>query len=338
MKDYRRNIYLKDTLVRTLLVLSALVSVGTLSAQTCCSGGVPLSGNIGFEGSARGVLQLELSYDLNLLATLKQGSEILEDPGRTRRTHSLILKSGYSITSWLAVDALFSYVIQERNITYLDRTDFTRTSGLGDAVILPKLILSRMSASGTELQVGVGPKIPLGRSDLASGQGITLNADLQPGSGSWDMISWLYAARSLTFRPSLVASGQVVARLNGVNRDYLGGQEYQFGNAFQVVAGLGDQLLLGNRIVSPSVSIRYRHALRDRFNDFAMDNTGGQWIFLIPAVTFHPSPRILINVIPEIPVYSRVDGVQLSPSFRIQTGVYIRFGDKNIQQEIEWQL
>ena len=70
--------------VLCILVLEQLPAY----SQTCCSGGVPLSGNIGFEGAAKGTLQMELSYDLNYLATLKTGSEIYEDGTRQRTTHS----------------------------------------------------------------------------------------------------------------------------------------------------------------------------------------------------------------------------------------------------------
>ena len=96
-----------------LFFVSVLISgVSTSYSQTCCSGGVPLSGNIGFEGASKGTVQMEVSYDLNYLATLKTGSEIYEDGTRQRTTQSLLIKSGYSITNWLAFDALFSYVFQ----------------------------------------------------------------------------------------------------------------------------------------------------------------------------------------------------------------------------------
>ena len=56
--------YILKYMVATLgiLVLGQLPGF----SQTCCSGGVPLSGNIGFKGAARGTLQMELSYDLSI--------------------------------------------------------------------------------------------------------------------------------------------------------------------------------------------------------------------------------------------------------------------------------
>ncbi len=71
-------------ILRHLPLLAGILLLGipTSYSQTCCSGGVPLSGNIGFEGAGKGTLQMEVSYDLNYLATLKTGAEIFE--GGTR--------------------------------------------------------------------------------------------------------------------------------------------------------------------------------------------------------------------------------------------------------------
>jgi len=297
-------------------------------SQTCCSGGVPLSGNIGFTGAETGTLQAELSYDLNYLVTLKDGSEVYQENSRRRITHSLLLKSGYSITQWLAVDALFTYVFQERQVSVLDQTFRVSTRGVGDAVILPKFTLSSISSNGHEVQLGVGLKVPLGRTDLKDERGITLNADLQPGSGSWDMITWTYLARQFRSRPSMVVSARVLARFNGTNQEYLGSQTYQFGRSGQVYLSLGDQLVIGNEIFAPSLSLRFRGAAPDRINGQELENTGGQWINIIPALSWHIRQNIILHLVPEIPLYSKVNGIQLTPTFRMQVGIYYRFGQK----------
>jgi hypothetical protein len=168
----------------------------SLNAQTCCSGGVPLSGNMGFAGAGKGTLQMELSYDLN----------------------------------------------------YLSR-----------------------------LLMGAGPKIPLGRSNVADDRGIAYNADMQPGSGSWDLFTWMYGAWQPGFRPAGLVSGRIAAKLNGTNNQYLGSGTYQFGHTLQVYLGYGDQILLGDVMLSPSFQLHYRHSRNDRIMDVDLPNTGGQW-------------------------------------------------------------
>jgi len=310
------------------VVVLGLLAIGQLPGytQTCCSGGVPLSGNIGFEGAARGTLQMELSYDLNYLATLKTGSEIYEDGTRQRITHSFLVKSGYSINRWFAVDALFSYVLQERKITFNEQINQVNTHGLGDAILMAKFILSSLSETGSEFQLGLGPKLPLGRTDLTNDADITLNADMQPGSGSWDLITWAYYARQFQIRPTMVASARVVGRLNGMNREYLGTLTYRFGSSIQFYLGIGDKLVWGKMILSPSLSLRYRYTGGDRINGQELDNTGGQWINVLPAVSWHLSPNSILHFVPEIPLYSNVGGTQLTPTFRMQLGFYHSFG------------
>jgi len=327
-------------ILKYMAVALALLASGHLPgySQTCCSGGVPLSGNIGFEGAARGTLQMELSYDLNYLATLKTGSEIYEDGTRQRITHSFLVKTGYSINRWFAIDALFSYVLQGRIVTFNDQTNQVNTHGLGDAVLMAKFILSSISETGSELQLGLGPKLPLGRTDLTNNSEITLNADMQPGSGSWDLITWAYYARQFGKRPTMVASARVVGRLNGMNNEYLGMQTYRFGNSVQFYLGIGDQVVWGNSILSPSLSLRYRYAAVDRINDQELDNTGGQWINILPALSWHLSPNSILHFVPEIPLYSNVGGTQLTPTFRMQVGFYHSFGIMRKNKSNTYQL
>jgi len=331
--------YLNYILKYMVVALGLLVS-GQFSgySQTCCSGGVPLSGNIGFEGAARGTLQMEFSYDLNFLSTLKSGSELYENGTRKRITHSFLVKTGYSINRWFAVDALFSYVLQGRRILFNDQVDQVNTHGLGDAVVMAKFILSSISENGSEFQLGLGPKLPLGRTDLTNNLDITLNADMQPGSGSWDLITWAYYARQFVTRPTMVASARVVGRFNGENKEYLGTQSYSFGNAVQFYLGIGDQVVWGNSILSPSLSLRYRYAGVDRINGQELDNTGGQWINLLPAVSWHLSPRSILHFVPEIPLYSNVGGTQLTPTFRMQVGFYHSFGIMRKSKSNTYQL
>jgi len=317
-------------ILKYILVSIPILVLGTVNGytQTCCSGGVPLSGNIGFQGANRGTLQMEMSYDMNYLATLKNGAEVIADDSRRRITQSILVKGGYSVARWLAFDALFSYVFQERRITFIEQSNQVNVNGLGDAVLMAKFILTQLSDSGTELQLGIGPKIPLGRSDLTDERGITLNADLQPGSGSWDAIIWGYFARQLSIRPSSVISTRIVGRFNGINRDYLGSLNYSFGNSIQIYLGAGDQMAWGNQIVTPSLSLRYRYAGADRINGGELDNTGGQWMNLIPALSWHLTPQSILHLVPEIPVYSKVNGTQLISTFRFQVGFYYLFGKK----------
>jgi hypothetical protein len=204
--------------------------------------------------------------------------------------------------------------------------------------VILKYVLSKISDNGFEVQLGAGPKLPIGRSDMADERGITLNADLQPGSGSWDLITWGYFARQLNIRPTAAISGRIVGRINGSNDNYLGSQSYRFGSSFQAYLGIGDQVHFKNEFFSTSFSVRYRKAFADRINGQDLDNTGGQWINIIPSFGWHIRQNTIVHIVPEIPVFSRVDGIQLTPTFRMQAGIYHTFGKRNKYKSKDFKL
>ena len=323
-------------------ILFLLIPIGIFPldflAQTCCSGGVPLSGNVGFESSEQGTIQLDLSYDLNYLATLKNGTELYSDELRRRTTQSVLLKAGYTLTPRLAVDLLASFVQQGRSISYQQEFSQVTTRGLGDGVILLKYIVSTLATHGTEFQLGAGPKIPLGRTDKTDERGITLNADLQPGSGSWDLVLWTSLSRQLKIRPTTTVSARMVGKLNGANRAYLGSQEYRFGHSLQAYLGMADQMVFRNRVFGAALTFKLRHAWPDRINGNPFDNTGGSWVNVIPSMGWYLGPTTIVNIVPEIPLYSRVEGIQLTPTFRFQAGIYHRFGWKKKSETNIYQL
>ncbi len=301
-----------------------LLSASYVMAQTCCSGGVPLSSNLGLPPEEGGVLQTSLRYDLNTLQTLKAGSEVLNDDSRDRRTHSVLLQLGYSINERFSIDGLFSWVQQDRTIRQFGNTDFTSTSGVGDAVFLLKYKTLATFQNQTVLTTGLGVKAPLGASDLTRTDGLPIIADLQPGSGAWDAILWGQMVQVLGFRPSMSISGTAVYSIKGENNEYLGSETYEFGNELQLMLGMSDRLLLGNVIIDPSVIFRFRNVARDVFNDQLLPNTGGTWLFVNPGLNYWINSDFSFGVNVALPLVAHVDGTQVSPTYRINTGFFYK--------------
>ena len=297
--------------------------------QTCCSGGVPISGNLGLPPGSDGTWQFSLGYDVNVLKTLMDGRDVLDDQSRERVTQSILFQSGYSITDRFSADLFFSYVKQERTITQFGKTDYTSTNGIGDAALLLKYSLSKSSSNKFLFTIAAGPTFPTGRSDFISDDGIPLNADLQPGSGSWDGLFWGNGIYKFDFRPTLNLSSTAIFSYKGKNNQYLGEQTYQFGNELQVLFSVNDNFLVGKKIIDTSISFRYRKALSDRFNDLTMPSTGGQWVFLAPSLAYNFSQKFAANATFEIPIFSEVEGTQLSPTYRLNIGVFFKINKKN---------
>ena len=314
---------------RTYLVVFFFLNLCVLYAQTCCSGGIPLSNNIGLAFSDKGTFQVGLNYDYNNLNRLNSGDENLNDNARLRITHSVLLNLGYSITNNLSVEGLLTWVNQRRKITQFGNENLDQTSGIGDAIVLVKYNFPNLIGNNSDIGIGLGTKIPLGSTTETNDLGITLNADLQPGSNAWDIIYWSQFSKSLNFRPSLSISARAIYRTTGTNDSYLGNTTtYKFGNEFQAFLGFSDQFLLLKTVSTPSIDFKYRLAGQDEVGGSQLANTGGKWVSVIPNFAINLTPDLIFSSRAEIPIYAFVEGTQLTPSYRLTFGMLYKIGTK----------
>ena len=310
--------------LKHVVLLIVILFFFNLKAQTCCSGGIPLSNNIGLPNYEKGTFQIGLSYDYNNLNTLNEGASKLNDNARLRITHSILLNTSYSITDNLSAEGLFTWVNQRRKISQFGNENLDTSSGVGDALILMKYNFNKVFGPFSTLALGLGAKIPVGSSTEKNNQGIILNADLQPGSNAWDIIYWLSSSKNFDFRPSFTVSTRFTYRVTGSNNSYLENSTYKFGNEFQAFLSVSDQFLLLKNIVNPSISFKYRNAIKDKIDGFDLNNTGGNWVFIIPNFSMAISPNLSFSVKAELPIYSNVDGTQLTPTYRLTSGLLFK--------------
>ena len=300
-----------------------------LRSQTCCSGGIPLYNNLGLVNEGKGSLLIGINYDFNNLSTLNAGKDKLDDDSRKRITHSALLNFGYSVSDRFSVETLFTWVNQRRAINQFGNTDLQQTSGIGDAVFLLQYDFPDVVGDNSNVSLGAGTKAPLGSFSETDRSGITYIADLQPGSGAWDLILYAAISKNFDFRPTMTFSSRVIGRLTGKNKDYLdGASTYEYGDEFQIFLGVSDQFLVFNTITDPGISFKYRKANKDIIDTNELDNTGGEWLFINPSLGIQLSPTIRFKVIAEIPLIGNVDGTQLTPTYRITSGFLFNLSSK----------
>jgi hypothetical protein len=314
---------------RTSIFILLFLCTELAISQTCCSGGIPLSNNLGLSNEGKGVWQLGLNYDFNNLNTLNAGKDKLDDDSRKRITHSVLLNIGYSISDKLSVESLFTWVNQRRIIDQFGNIDLQQTTGLGDAVFLLKYDFQKILGRQSNLALGAGTKIPLGSFDEVDNGGITYIADLQPGSGAWDFILFASISKNFDFRPTTTFSGRIIGRLTGQNTDYLDGASvYEYGDEFQAFVGISDQFLIFNTITDPGITFKYRKAKKDIIDSQALNNTGGDWLFIVPSIGVQLTPGMLLQAKVELPIIGNVDGTQLTPTYRIMGGFLFNLSPK----------
>ncbi len=294
----------------TFIILPVLLPART-NAQACCTAGTPIAGNLDLSSTKSNTWRLALSYEYNYLDDVLAGSENIKG-FRNRLNQSTILDISYGLNDRFSFTVLLSYQRQTRILNVANTT--TTISGPGDASLFLKYnVLKANILLQRQWTIGGGLKAPTGKSDIKNGS-ILLSADLQPGSGSWDGFIWSYFSQGyLPVRFNWFVSSTY--RMNGTNNRFkntVPGLGYHFGNEF--LLNLGSAYSTKSRF-NFSLQLRYRNTNIDRLGSLEVSNTGGNWIYIIPGVNMN-YPSFSIGLNGQFPVYRRLNGIQLTTSYR----------------------
>jgi hypothetical protein len=307
--------------MKKLFLILLLLLTPKLFGQACCTAGTPLLSSLETASTPLNNFQVGLSYRYNSITSLYANEVNLNDGNRKRFSKSYILQIDYGILKNISITSLLSFVIQEREITTLETSvDKLKTSGFGDGLILLKYnIIPITIVDELEFSVGGGLKIPLGDSQLSSNE-LLIPADMQPGAGSWDYITWVYFSQGRLFKLPLNVISNFTYRINGTNNRFeVKDFNYQFGN--ELIAQLGFAYRT-DFIADFSLFLRYRNAQSDITKQFEVPNTGGNWIYLVPGINFKIDDSKTIRISSEIPLYIKVNGTQLTTSYTTTLAFY----------------
>lgn len=308
-----------------LIVLAALMLKAPvfIQAQTCCSGGVPLGGSLGLGVAKSKSLQVLLTYDYNAMNDLVSFSTKLDDDTRSRTTQSSIAEINYGFNQRFSVAGVVPFIRQTRTILGFEgKENITVAQGLGDVVFLLKYrLIGSLNNSNIEWVVGAGPKIPTGKMNFTNNLGFVLPADMQPGSGSLDGIFWSYFLKSRFLNnPNFGLAAATAFRYSGENKNYNTTQTYQFGNEFQFDLGL-NYAFFAKVPVDVFTFLKYRLQATDLIDGGVYPSSGGQWVYAIAGLKINFSPGFSFRLSGDIPVYRKLDGTQLTTSYKLTVAV-----------------
>ena len=309
-----------------------------LYSQACCSGGTPLLGSLELPAAQKNNGQLMLTYNYNSLTDLIDNTRKLDDDTRKRTTHSFILESSYGINYRLSVTTIFSFIQQERRIFLAGQenpSDILTSNGIGDAMVLLKYnLLSLEDGKKSIVTLGAGPKFPIG-SSTTTDNGILLPADMQSGTGAWDMVLWGYYYKDfLPKRFNFFATASF--RLTGRNVRYktLGDEQgYKFGN--EMVAKLGTSYR-SEKVLDYSLVFQYRSISPDEYT-VPIPSTGGKWIDVVPGLNVRFKEQFAFRLSSELPFYRNLNGTQLTTTFKLLFSLLYKFEtNKKEKEEYQW--
>ena len=306
------------TRLAAVAAFGLLFSATDSAAQTCSCAGVPLLGSMELATPGEGKWFLASTYEYHDASELVSGSSSVTDTtGRDRTTEVLMFETSRRLVGKLSFSALISTVKHDRTVGGVHDS----ASGLGDAIVLLKYSPMTISPfSRNAISAGVGARLALGEDDATSSSGIVLAEDLQPSTGAFGSIVWLYAARALN-EP---ATARLYASATYTNNDD-NDRNYQFGHETTASFGASYQTQ------SPwgfNAELLYRQTERDKRASSTIPNTGGEWLDFVPAVQYHVSESLALRASAKIPVHRNLnDQLQFTTKYSFRLTLSYVFGN-----------
>ncbi|HYM26719.1 MAG TPA: transporter [Steroidobacteraceae bacterium] len=311
----------------------ALVAAGWGErAAACASCGCTLSADAAMGYSALPGWRLSVEYDYidqdqlrsgtRSVSGVPDGSELEHDTLNRYVTGAL----SYTPDSSWNVTLLVPYVVRDHS-TYgdfdstrpLPPLSYSRSSSLGDV----KLIGSYQGWLPTRnLGVQLGVKLPTGRYGTAvdfnagPNAGTPLDASLQPGTGSTDLILGVYYYRAVSQDFDAFFNAQFQSALS--HHMDQPGNDYRPGNS--TTASLGLRYAASSRWV-PQVQLNLLHKSPDQGALADVQNSAGIVAYLSPGITVQAARGLQLFGFVQLPVYRNLYGIQLFPRFTASVGV-----------------
>jgi hypothetical protein len=318
------------------LASAALSLAAPHSASACASCGCTLSADAAMGYSALPGWRMSLEYDYINQNQLRSGTQPVDGvPAGTELEHQTInqyVTAGISYNpspSW-NLTLLLPYVIRSHS-TYgeydptqpLPELSRSFSSSLGDV----KFIASYQGFLPTNnLGVQLGVKLPTGQYgtavDFHSGPnaGTPLDASLQPGTGSTDVIVGAYYYQAISQNFDAFINGQFQAAVK--HRMDQPGNDYRPGNTTSVSFGLRYE---GSARWVPQLQVNLLHKSPDTGALADVQNTAGIVAYVSPGITAQVSAHLHVFGFVQLPVYSNLYGIQLFPRWTGSAGATYAF-------------
>jgi len=205
------------------------------------------------------------------------------------------------------VDRFHEHIHDPQGAAEDETWDFTR---LGDIRITGKY-----KPATNKVGLMFGLKLPTGDYNIANSDGEEAERSLQPGTGTTDaLLGVYYNNHSLKSLSSWFADAHLQQALNE-RAGFKPGQHLTVDGGYHYAA---------NHKVGLMVQLNGLIKGKDRGNNAEPDDSGGEFIFLSPGISFSATPSLQIFAFLQQPLYQRVNGVQLTADNGYVLGVNSR--------------
>jgi hypothetical protein len=324
----QRRIIVRSVSLRLGLMAAALAS-SPVPSPGCSECGCSLSSDWAAQGYASmpgG--QASIRYEYYEQSDLRSGTHALDRAAQPRPNSEEIQQSTLNRNVWLGFDYVFNRTWGlSAQVPYYNRFHSTfapgdtqlstsHARGMGDLQLVGRYQKNALTHS---IGVQLGLKLPTGRfgQDFASGPqaGEPLDRGLQLGSGTADLL----AGGSYFVRPAptVGAFAQVL-----VDQPLNSRAGFRPAPSLSLNAGVR---LLTTGFLTPQVQLNVRWDGRESGPNSDRDNSGDTLAYLSPGITADVGLRWHAFAFLQVPVYQRVNGLQLTPRWLVSTGIRGQF-------------
>ncbi|KGM40148.1 lipoprotein [Aquabacterium sp. NJ1] len=307
----------------------ALLAACPSLALACSSCGCTLNADWASQGlTTRTGLSVDLRYDYFKQDELRTGTgrfdaaqvsypadqEIQQKTANRNTTLTL----DYGLNADWGISLQLPYINRYHETIVDGDTDVStsRSSAWGDA-----RVLGRYQGFSPERNWGVqfGLKLPTGKtSERFNGgpqAGEALDRGLQPGTGSTDLLLGLYRFGPLNQHFDYFAQGLLQVPVTAKD---------------EFKPGLGMNLSAGVRYVSagmvvPQLQLNARIEQRESGDNADVANSGATLVYLSPGATVNITQQFKLYGFFQVPVYQRVNGLQIEPRSSFSLGAHYNY-------------
>lgn len=240
-----------------------------------------------------------------------------EIQGRTVNRNTT-LTVDYGISADWGVSLQLPYINRYHETVAEGDTDVStsRSNSIGDA-----RVLGRYQGFSQERNWGVqfGLKLPTGRTDVNFNGGPrldeALDRGLQPGTGTTDLLLGLY--RFGPINQHFDYFGQALLQIPVTAKD-----EFKPGMGANLSAGV--RYVTGGMVV-PQLQVNARIERRESGDEADVDNSGATLVYLSPGATVNINKQFKLYGFVQVPVYQRVNGLQIEPRSSLSIGLHYNY-------------
>ena len=183
---------------------------------------------------------------------------------------------------------------------------FTR---LGDVQAIARRQFA-VDAGATSFALFGGLKLPTASINITNSSGTRAERALQPGSGTTDIILGIASRRALGLSDALIGQASVSQALNSR-------EDFKPGTRVELSAGWSHAFTQNFGAV---VQLNLRHRVRDSGAQAEPANSGSTSADLSPGLTFSVGQASTLYAYLQVPIYQRVNGIQLVPRSSLAVG------------------